>query len=404
MIVCHSPMWNSVPTLPTATSAMPVGAAIVAPSPCVDHPDRNASSRSDGLSGYGTNCPNVGTPSVIRWRAPIDREHEDHDPGDRRCRAGGLPPAPLGARLRRERPTVARAQVRRQAGAATHLQPGDLAARDVAQRGDVSPAANDRRDARHHADERLQRVQRLARPRRDESDDEFGERHDDQLEQHPRQPRRAGQGGHRTHPVTGLHRADAQVRTPIGQTLAVATASARHDDDAGASEVRSPAQVDVVAVEPHGRIEALQRAEQVGAHQQAGRRDGEHVAHRVVLLLIDLAGLDQRVDLTEAVDSQADVLQQARFVPVDQLRPDDPGVRAVQLLDEQADGAGAQGDVVVQHAEEAVVALDEMEHLVRRGAVSRIAVERADERRGQLAADLLVHRGGIARHQEEVAQ
>ena len=112
-----------------------------------------------------------------------------------------------------------------------------------------------------------------------------------------------------------------------------------------------------------------------------------------MLLLVDLAGLDERVDLAEAVDAQADVLQHARVVPVDELRPDDAGVRAVQLLDEQADGAGLEGDVVVQEAEEAVVALDEVEHLVgrrRRTPDRRRAC--ADERRGQLAADLLVHR------------
>ena len=68
--------------------------------------------------------------------------------------------------------------------------------------------------------------------------------------------------------------------------------------------------------------------------------------------------------LAESVDAEADVLQDARVVPRDELRADDAGVRSIQLLDQQADRAGIEGDVVVQEAEEAVVALDQAQHLV----------------------------------------
>ena len=56
--------------------------------------------------------------------------------------------------------------------------------------------------------------------------------------------------------------------------------------------MRPPAQVDVLAVEAHRRVEPAEGAEQVGADQEAGRRDGEHVGDGVVLLLVDLADLD----------------------------------------------------------------------------------------------------------------
>ena len=155
------------------------------------------------------------------------------------------------------------------------------------------------------------------------------------------------------------------------QRLAVPGPRRGHDHDPGAAEVGAPAEVDVVAVEVDRRVEAADRPEQVGANQQARRRQGEHVAHGVVLLLVDLAFLDERVDLAEAVDAEADVLQHARVVPRDQLRPDDAGIRAIQLLDQQPDGTRIQGDVVVQEAEEPVVALDQTEHLVGGGAVAR---------------------------------
>ena len=329
---------------------------------------------------------------------------QDDQPGDRRGAAGGLPPPPLGGVVGIERAAVARAQVRGQPGAAAHLQAGDLGGRDVAQAGDLPPPGDDRRDPRHQAEHRPDRRQRLPRPRRHDADDELGQRDEEQLDQHPRQASGAGQRGDRAHPVPGLHRDVAQVGSPLLELLAVAGAGAGHDHHARSAEVGPPAQLDVVAVEAQCRVEAAQAAEQVGADQQAGRRQGEHVTHRVVLLLVDLARLDERIDLAEAVDAEADVLEAAGVAPLDQLRADDAGVGAVQLLDQQPDRRRVERDVVVQEAEEAVVALDEVEHLVGRRAVARIPVDGADERVGQPPADLLVDRPRVARYEEQVAQ
>ena len=95
----------------------------------------------------------------------------------------------------------------------------------------------------------------------------------------------------------------------------------------------------------------------------------------VVLLLVELARLDDRVDLAEAVEAEADVLQHAGVVPRHELRPDDAGVRAVQLLDQRADRVGLEGDVVVADAEEPVVALDEAQHLVGGRAEAGVGAE-----------------------------
>ena len=99
------------------------------------------------------------------------------------------------------------------------------------------------------------------------------------------------------------------------ELLAVADPGLRGDDDAGAAEVDPPAQVDVVAVERDRRVEAAEGAEQVGPHEQARRREDEDVADGVVLLLVVLARLGDRVDLAEAVEAEADVLQHARLRP-----------------------------------------------------------------------------------------
>ena len=89
--------------------------------------------------------------------------------------------------------------------------------------------------------------------------------------------------------MAGAQQVVVQVGSADVELLAVADTSLRGDHDAGAAQVGPPAQVDVVAVERDGRVEAAERPEQVGPGQQAGRRQDEHVADRVVLLLVVLA-------------------------------------------------------------------------------------------------------------------
>ena len=91
--------------------------------------------------------------------------------------------------------------------------------------------------------------------------------------------------------------------------------------------------------------------------------------------------------LTEPVDVESDVLQDPRVVPGDDLRPDDAGVGAVQLLDHQTDGVGTEGDIVVTEAEEAVVAVDELRHDVGGWAESRVGPDVLDVRLRKDAVD-----------------
>ena len=90
-------------------------------------------------------------------------------------------------------------------------------------------------------------------------------------------------------------------------TRASGTTSTRAPD-----ETRSPAEVEVFGAGERRGIEPAERGEEVDAHEHRGARDVEHVAHAVVLLLIELSGLDPRVRRPEAVDGAPDVEQHAR--------------------------------------------------------------------------------------------
>jgi hypothetical protein len=172
--------------------------------------------------------------------------------------------------------------------------------------------------------------------------------------------------------------------------------------------VGAPAQIDVLAVERDARVESPEDPEQVGAHEQTGGREHEHVADRVVLFLVELAGLDDRVDFAEPVEAEADVLEQAGLVPVDELRSDDPGVGAEELGNEHSNSVPRRGDVVVAQQEEAVVAVDEAQHLVGDRTEPEVPGGGTDEGArddGADAGDRLVEPRLVARrHQEQRAK
>ncbi len=213
----------------------------------------------------------------------------------------------------------------------------------------------------------------------EQPDDELGDGQQGELERAQREPGAAGQGGDRPHPVAGPQQVVVELGSADLELLPVAHPGLGGDDDAGAAQVGPPAQVDVVAVERDGRVEAAEGAEQIGPHEQARRRQHEHVPDRVVLLLVVLARLGDRVDLAEAVESEPDVLEHAAVVPGDELGTDEPGVGPVQLLDEHPDGVGLERDVVVAEQEETAVTFDEVQHLVGGGAEAAVGAELADE-------------------------
>jgi hypothetical protein len=61
-------------------------------------------------------------------------------------------------------------------------------------------------------------------------------------------------------------------------------------------------------------------------------RDAEHLEHPVELALVDLAGLERRVRMSEPVGGASDVAEQSRTIPVHDLRADD-----ADLLDADPD-------------------------------------------------------------------
>ena len=150
------------------------------------------------------------------------------------------------------------------------------------------------------------------------------------------------------------------------------------DEHARAGEPRPPAQVDVVGARERRGVEAAELVEEVGADEHDRVRDEEDVAHGVVLFLVDLAGLDARERDAVVVDRHPDLEQHLGVVVVDELGPDDAGVRAVRLLDHHADRIRLEHDIVVAEEQEGR-ALHERHRVVRGRREADVRVQPAHE-------------------------
>ena len=333
--------------------------------------------------------------------ASADRDdRDDRDPSDYGRRAGSFAPGPPGAPLG-VGTSVARSHVCSQSSAAAELQADDLTVGHQTPRSDGPTADDHRRRSGNDADERTYAGDGAGALTAHHTDDELGERDQHHLNAEQRKPPGTGQRGHGAHPVSCAEHVVAKIGPALFERLEVPGASRGNDQHSRALVMGAPTEVDVLAVERDVGIEPAEGAEQIGTHQQACRWEGEDVTNGIVLFLIGLTRVDERIDLAEPVDRIANVLQHVGIVPFDQLRPDDPGVRAIHLLDEQADRVGLERHVIVQEAEEAVVAIDQAEDLVRRAPESIATVDRAYEGPRHHGRHLDGNVGRITRDQDE---
>jgi hypothetical protein len=81
----------------------------------------------------------------------------------------------------------------------------------------------------------------------------------------------------------------------------------RSGDDAGARELRAPAEIDVFTTAAHLGVKPSDRREQVHPGEEAGVRHGKDLADFVVLGLVKLPFLDSRDENSETVDAETDL-------------------------------------------------------------------------------------------------
>ena len=165
----------------------------------------------------------------------------------------------------------------------------------------------------------------------------------------------------------------------------------RRDEHARPGKPGTPAEVEVFGAREGRGIEPSELREEVDPDEHRRGGDVEDVTHAVVLLLVELTGLDAGVGDAEPVDRASDLEEHLRVVGAHELRPDDPGVRPVRLLDQDADGGRTGHDVVVAEQEEGG-ALDEVQRIVRAVGEAGVRAEPAHDGARQVRGD---PRGGI---------
>jgi len=226
------------------------------------------------------------------------------------------------------------------------------------------------------------------------ADDRLDQRADEHAHDHQRKLRERCARHRGAHAVTCRARFGVEQHGTRGERPAVAHHRRRVHHHARTEQVHAPTQVKFFTEKRDVRRETADLAEHVVAHQHARRRQREHVAHRIVLFLVALARIDHIHQQPRAVAVEPDVLQHVGRIPFHQLRADHGGVRAECLVDQRRHRIVAQRDVVVQHEEEPVAAVDQRQHLVDDGTKAGVALDGAHEGVGHDRADLVGHLGG----------
>ena len=286
-------------------------------------------------------------------------------------------------------------QVPRQARAAAQLEAPYLRIREQAVLGQL---ATQQRDLRQAAGVPVPGAHHRPCPftlTGQERDEHLAQREQGSLREHPEEVDAGVVLEHGTQLVAALQRLhgdgvaaarragpdDRERRHSARNDFAVAHARLGGDDDTRSGHLAPPREIEVLAHRHDARVEPLELAEEVGADEDAPPRGDEHVAHRVVLAVVDLALEDPVDDRPRLVAAHPDVEEDGRVVPVDELGRDDAGVRTERLLDHLVHGVVVQRDVVVEEQVEGGT-LDHAQHLVRGGAVGGTARQVADERVG----------------------
>ena len=101
-----------------------------------------------------------------------------------------------------------------------------------------------------------------------------------------------------------------------------------------------------------------------------------------MLFLIKFAVVGNRKLDTESINVDSDTLDHLGVIPIRQLRTNGTRVRAIQLFDQQRDGIGGEGHVVMHETEKPAVSLHQIQDTVTRGSKTRIAPQKAHHRCG----------------------
>jgi hypothetical protein len=103
----------------------------------------------------------------------------------------------------------------------------------------------------------------------------------------------------------------------------VAQHRARYDDNAAASCVDPPAEVDLAAVLRELRVHTAKGVPDVASDERAGDTDCKDFVGVVALTLVGLTTVDTGVEVSGGIDRQPG-LQQQRAVPIEHLGSREP--------------------------------------------------------------------------------
>ena len=395
--------------MPTAPKR--VGFGDSDPRPAVRHPLDPLAEQVDRPGGERDELPHRRDAARDQVAAAGEEHHGDGDPhpgshaeGARPQHAGGVAAGPGQT----AEPVVAPADLApeelAEPGAPPRHEAPDLGVGDAAELLHLLPRAPQLVEAAQVPQPGPGDVPGLARPPDEERVHDLGDVEHHRLRHGDSQADGRVRAQQDAQAVAGLQPAPVVDGAAHAEGLEVTDLGVGGDDDAGTGDVGAPAEAHVVEEVVDALVEPADLGEEVGSHEGAGAGDGEHVLDGVVLLLVELAALDEGHGVARVVDALADLEEPVRG------RPSGPAwARRWRRWSGRPPRRGAArrpggGHVVVAHEVEGRP-VDDVEHVVGGRPEAGVGLDPAHEgpRRGSGHPGLhLVGAGGVDHQDRQV--
>ena len=145
----------------------------------------------------------------------------------------------------------------------------------------------------------------------------------------------------------------------------------RGHDHTCSGRVSPPANFKILTMKRNGRVETTKGFEEISPYERHRSGNEEHVAHRVVLLLVEISSFDIGRRMAKPVCTHTNREQPSWLAPLNDFGSNDSGIRSKCLFDQQSHHIWIETNIVVTEQIERG-ALHSNESFIGSGGVARV--------------------------------
>jgi hypothetical protein len=145
----------------------------------------------------------------------------------------------------------------------------------------------------------------------------------------------------------------------------------RGHDHTRSGRVSPPANFEILTMKRNGGVETTKGFEEISPYERHRSGNEKHVAHRVVLLLVEIASFDIGRRMAKPVCTHTNREQPSWLAPLNDFGSNDSGIRSKCLFDQQSHNIWIEANIVVTEQIERS-ALNSNESFIGSGGVARV--------------------------------